>query len=136
MSLCIPASSCHLLTLTIRDSANTVNDKVYCLPSRKNGFHLTPWLHDVKALLLYSVSTSCYTSRMKIIAFLSQKGGSGKTTLAVHTAVAAQESGERAVVVDTDMQKSATAWKQAREGDTPALVTVAPAALSDVIKEI
>ena len=71
---------------------------------------------------------------MKIIAFLSQKGGSGKTTLAVHTAVAAQESGERAVVVDTDMQKSATAWKQAREGDTPALVTVAPAALSDVIK--
>jgi chromosome partitioning protein len=28
---------------------------------------------------------------MQTLAFLSQKGGSGKTTLAVHTAVAAQE---------------------------------------------
>jgi chromosome partitioning protein len=51
---------------------------------------------------------------METLAFLSQKGGSGKTTLAVHTAVAAQECGERVVVVDTEMQKSATTWKQAR----------------------
>jgi chromosome partitioning protein len=71
---------------------------------------------------------------MKMVAFLSQKGGSGKTTLAVHTAVAAQEGGERVVVVDTDMQKSATTWSQAREGGTPAVVTVAAAALGDVIK--
>jgi chromosome partitioning protein len=54
---------------------------------------------------------------MKIIAFLSQKGGSGKTTVAVHTAVAAQECGERVAVVDTDIQKSATTWKQARADD-------------------
>jgi chromosome partitioning protein len=65
---------------------------------------------------------------MKIMAFLNQKGGSGKTTLAVHTAVAAQEHGERVVVVDTDMQKSATVWKQARKGDAPAFVTVAVSA--------
>ncbi|MER2554860.1 MAG: ParA family protein, partial [Thauera sp.] len=38
---------------------------------------------------------------MKTIAFLSQKGGSGKTTLAVHTAVAALEDGQRVVIVDT-----------------------------------
>jgi chromosome partitioning protein len=44
---------------------------------------------------------------MKTMAFLSQKGGSGKTTLAVHTAVAAQEGGERVAVVETGMQKSA-----------------------------
>ena len=45
---------------------------------------------------------------MKSIAFLSQKGGSGKTTLAVHTAVAAQESREKVFLIDTDPQKSAT----------------------------
>jgi chromosome partitioning protein len=70
---------------------------------------------------------------MKVIAFLSQKGGSGKTTLAVHTAVAAQESRERVVVVDTDSQKSATTWSQAREAETPVVVTVAASELSKVI---
>jgi chromosome partitioning protein len=32
----------------------------------------------------------------------------------VHTAVATCESGERVVVIDTDPQKSATAWGDAR----------------------
>ena len=41
---------------------------------------------------------------MKTLAFLGQKGGSGKTTLAVHTAVAAQESGEQVVIIDTDIR--------------------------------
>jgi len=71
---------------------------------------------------------------MKTIAFLSQKGGSGKTTLAVHTAVAAQESGERVVVVDTDMQKSASTWSGARQDKTPTVVTVAATSLNDVMK--
>jgi chromosome partitioning protein len=70
---------------------------------------------------------------MKVIAFLSQKGGSGKTTLAVHTAVAAQESRERVVVVDTDSQKSATTWSQAREAETPVVVTVAASELAKVL---
>jgi cellulose biosynthesis protein BcsQ len=56
---------------------------------------------------------------MQTLAFLSQKGGSGKTTLAVHTAVAAQEDGERVVIVDTDLQKSATTWSDSRQSDTP-----------------
>ena len=51
---------------------------------------------------------------MKKIAFLAQKGGSGKTTLAVHTAVAATEAGESVVVIDTDPQKSATVWGSPR----------------------
>jgi chromosome partitioning protein len=70
---------------------------------------------------------------MHTLAFLSQKGGSGKTTLAVHTAVAAQEDGERVVIVDTDFQKSATTWSDARESDTPQTVTIAAAELNDVI---
>jgi chromosome partitioning protein len=71
---------------------------------------------------------------MQTLAFLSQKGGSGKTTLAVHTAVAAQEDGERVVIVDTDLQKSATTWSDARQADTPAVAPVAAAALNDVMK--
>lgn len=70
---------------------------------------------------------------MKIIAFLSQKGGSGKTTLAVHTAVAAQERGEKVVVIDTDMQKSAATWSGARHDKTPTVVNVAAANLNNVL---
>ena len=66
--------------------------------------------------------------------FLSQKGGSGKTTLAVHAAVAAQEDGARVVIVDTDPQRSATAWGESREGDTPPVATVAAADLDGVME--
>jgi chromosome partitioning protein len=71
---------------------------------------------------------------MKSIAFLSQKGGSGKTTLAVHTAVAAQEDGERVAIVDTDIQRSATTWGEARGDETPIVATSAAAELSKVMK--
>lgn len=71
---------------------------------------------------------------MKTIAFLSQKGGSGKTTLAVHVAVAAQEDGERVVIVDTDLQKSAAVWSEARASQTPLVAPVATAQLDNVIE--
>lgn len=71
---------------------------------------------------------------MKIIAFLSQKGGSGKTTLAVHSAVAAQEAGHRVVVIDTDPQRSATVWSDAREAPSPVVATASPSDLPRVIK--
>ncbi|WP_312283925.1 AAA family ATPase [Candidatus Igneacidithiobacillus taiwanensis] len=70
---------------------------------------------------------------MKKIAFLSQKGGSGKTTLAVHTAVAATEAGERVVVIDTDPQKSATVWGETRSQDTPIVATTAATDLDRVL---
>lgn len=70
---------------------------------------------------------------MKKIAFLSQKGGSGKTTLVVHTAVAAHEAGEKVVVIDTDPQKSATVWGEARSHDAPVVATAAAAELPRVL---
>lgn len=72
-------------------------------------------------------------STMKTLAFLSQKGGSGKTTLAVHTAVASHEDGECVVVVDTDIQRSATTWSEARQAGTPVVAPVAAAELDAVI---
>src|SRR5512147_141230 len=53
------------------------------------------------------------------IALLSQKGRAGKTSLAVHLAVA---SGD-ALIIDMDKQKSAAGWWREREGELPELVT-------------
>jgi chromosome partitioning protein len=51
---------------------------------------------------------------MRSMALLSQKGGSGKTTLAVHLAVAAAATCERVLLLDADPQGSACAWSHAR----------------------
>lgn len=56
---------------------------------------------------------------MKIITFVTQKGGTGKTTLAASLGVAAQEAGERVYLIDMDPQGSLTAWGSRRQADTP-----------------
>lgn len=70
---------------------------------------------------------------MKSLVFLSQKGGSGKTTLSVHTAVTAQESGEQVVIIDTDPQQSATTWADAREIDSPPVATISVGEIDKVM---
>lgn len=49
-----------------------------------------------------------------IVAFLNQKGGVGKTTLAVHLAGEFARGGQRVLVVDADPQGSALDWAQMR----------------------
>ncbi|WP_086014494.1 ParA family partition ATPase [Thiothrix nivea] len=71
---------------------------------------------------------------MKSLVFLSQKGGSGKTTLSVHTAVTAQENGERVVVIDTDPQQSAMTWASARESDSPPVASISAAEIDKVLE--
>jgi len=70
----------------------------------------------------------------KVLAVLSQKGGSGKTTLTLHLAVIAQAAGLRTVLVDCDPQRSAAGWWRARTPDTPELVETEPGKLADVIE--
>ena len=55
---------------------------------------------------------------MPAIALLSQKGGAGKTTLAVHLAVACGDG----LIIDTDKQKSSAGWWRGRKGELPELV--------------
>jgi len=66
---------------------------------------------------------------MLTLALVSQKGGSGKTTLALHLACAAAQAGERVAVIDTDPQASARAWAQVRQAGEPTVLGATPAEL-------
>ncbi len=41
---------------------------------------------------------------MKVVSVISQKGGAGKTTLALHLAVASSQAGRNTAVLDLDPQ--------------------------------
>ena len=58
--------------------------------------------------------------KIQVLAFASQKGGSGKTTLAGHIAVAADHAGGGPVaLIDTDPQGSLSDWWNVRRAETP-----------------
>ena len=52
---------------------------------------------------------------MRTIAFLTQKGGAGKTTLAASLAEVAASTGEKVIVLDLDPQQSLVRWGKRRE---------------------
>lgn len=67
------------------------------------------------------MTTDFETGEPKVLVFASQKGGSGKTTLSGHIAVAAELAGAGPVaLVDADPQGSLAKWWNARKADTPA----------------
>lgn len=70
---------------------------------------------------------------MRTIALVNQKGGCGKTTLALHLAAAFWLAGEDVLVVDLDPQASATEWHDARENPMPHVESVQPARLGKVL---
>ena len=59
---------------------------------------------------------------MKTLAIVSRKGGAGKTTLALHLAVAAEASGFSVAVFDLDPQASAAIWGDRRSEITPTVI--------------
>jgi chromosome partitioning protein len=56
---------------------------------------------------------------MKVISLVTQKGGSGKSTLCVSLAVAALEAGRTVCILEMDKQATATQWSQIRKGEPP-----------------
>jgi len=63
-------------------------------------------------------------NRTMIFAVINQKGGAGKTTLAVHLACHLADSGARVAFVDGDPQQSGRAWMN---GAAPDVTVLSPA---------
>lgn len=71
---------------------------------------------------------------MKVIAFMTQKGGTGKTSLAASVGVAAQEAGERVYLIDLDPQGSLVSWGERREADEPGVDSTTPNKLTAALE--
>lgn len=62
-------------------------------------------------------------TEMKVIVVISQKGGTGKTTIGIHLAVAASQAGHVVVLIDLDPQASAARWSDLRASDSPMVIS-------------
>ena len=71
---------------------------------------------------------------MKTIALIAQKGGTGKTTLALSMAVAAEQAGDTAVIIDLDPQATACKWSDRRKADRPLVVDAQAPRLAKALK--
>jgi chromosome partitioning protein len=59
---------------------------------------------------------------MKTISFVNQKGGTGKSVLAINLAVAAEAAGEKVCLIDLDKQATVANWYDTRTAETPAVL--------------
>lgn len=71
---------------------------------------------------------------MKTIAIISQKGGAGKTTLAVHLAAAAALSGLTTAIIDLDPQGTAASWGDRRRAGELEVISGQAARLPTLIE--
>lgn len=72
---------------------------------------------------------------MKTIAVISRKGGAGKTTIALHLAVAAEGIGIGTAIFDLDPQASAALWSDHRGDPIPAVVPAQAPRLAGLLQQ-
>ncbi|WP_157196594.1 ParA family protein, partial [Methylobacterium sp. 88A] len=73
---------------------------------------------------------------VNVLVFASQKGGSGKSTMAASVAVAAVEAGESVVAVDMDPQGTLAEWGRLREAGDIVFRSVEAAKLTAWIEDV
>ncbi len=73
---------------------------------------------------------------MRSIAFVTQKGGAGKSTLATNVAVAASLAGEQVVVLDLDGSQSAASWSKIRGKSDVAVESLTAAKLAGKLQTL
>lgn len=73
---------------------------------------------------------------MKTVSIISQKGGAGKTTLAVHLAVASALEERNTAIIDLDPQASAAKWSDRREAELPVVLSAHASRLRHEMKHV
>ena len=70
---------------------------------------------------------------MKTLAIISQKGGTGKSTVAVHLSVAASQAGHTTAVIDLDPQANVAKWGDMRNDDAPIVISAHASRLKETL---
>jgi chromosome partitioning protein len=73
---------------------------------------------------------------MKAIAFVTQKGGSGKSTLCINLAIAAQEAGRSVCILEMDRQATVSDWAESRAADGPEVAQIEASQIDGVMKKL
>src|SRR4051812_25402496 len=74
---------------------------------------------------------------MRTISFVNQKGGTGKSVLAINLALAAEKAGEKVCLIDLDPQGTVINWFDGRTAETPAVIDHEKAAkLQQVLRTV
>lgn len=73
---------------------------------------------------------------MKTVAIISQKGGAGKTTLALHLATSSALQGRNTAIIDLDPQASAANWSDRRIAELPVVLSAHASRLSHEIGRV
>jgi len=73
---------------------------------------------------------------MRKIAMVTQKGGAGKSTLAICLGVAAREAGESVALIDLDPMGSLSGWGNRRAGGDIMVMAASPGELGSIMGQL
>ncbi|PPQ37382.1 hypothetical protein CH337_03865 [Rhodoblastus acidophilus] len=82
------------------------------------------------------IESSDMEGTMRKIAIVTQKGGAGKTTLAICLAVAAREAGENVCLIDLDPMGSLTDWGHRRKSEDILVMATVPSELPWIMSQL